>query len=253
MTQEKNMKTLKTITAILPMTLLLACGGGGGGYSSAPAPSIQPEPILDEVNLAKAEIDNVEIEEAGDNVAVTVNANSIKVDAFRHDSFGNWDLQPGEGGYAHGINPETGRFGILTNVDAPYGQVEYINRKIDESFNGAVYTGNTVARRANGDIEAGDVRITLKTNNSGQLKRMDFLFSGTDYDWRKKLKFGKNAQYYGNQFSTNKLKYRNGQLKGIRGDFSGPDADYITGWFGNKKIGVKIGTFGTDRDTVEFK
>ena len=257
------MRTLKTITAILPMTLLLACGGGGGGYSSAPAPSIQPTLIQDEANLADVENNGTEAEIAemensvddNDNdFTLTINAASIETARnHQYNSFGDWGLQPGEGGYAHGIDPKTGKLTIAYGGLFSHGT--YINDKINQNFNKATYTGNTVARRSNGDIETGSVRIQLKVKND-ELKRMDFLFSGTDYDWKKKLKFHgsrENAGYVGGEFGTRKSGFKNGRFRGIRGYFLGDDAGLIMGWFGNKRIGVDRGTFGATKDTIEFK
>ena len=242
------MRTLKTITAILPMTLLLACGGGGGGYSSAPAPSIQPNPVFSEADISTAEIDEVEIiEEAADgNDAFTIAPQTITVENFKHDSFGDWDIRKG---WAHGINPETGELGWRVadyENGLTYGAV-------NPTFNGAVYTGDTVTRRTSGEIEPGNVHITLKVNQSGDLKKMKFKFVGSDYEWNKNLKFGKNAQYNGQEFMTNRYKIRKGQKTGIRGSIFGENADLIMGTFGHKKIGVKNGTFGAERDDVEFK
>ena len=252
------MRTLKTITAILPMTLLLACGGGGGGYSSAPAPSIQPNPVLSEAEINDTKVkDDVEIiEEAADgNEVFTIEAQSITVDNFKHDSFGDWDTKKG---YAHGIDPETGKLTLLV-ADYENGLVWATEENINPTFNGAVYTGDTVTRRTSGKIEPGNVHITLKVNQSGDLKKMKFKFVGSDYEWNKNLKFGKNALFHENgEFTTNKYKNRkneNGdsQLKGVRGRFFGDNADLIMGWFGHKKIGVLRGTFGAERDDVEFK
>ncbi|MCY4034996.1 MAG: hypothetical protein OXF29_05000 [Hyphomicrobiales bacterium] len=246
------MRTLKTITAILPMTLLLACGGGGGGYSSAPAPSIQPNPVFSEADISTAEIDEVEIiEEAADgNDAFTIAPQTITVENFKHDSFGDWEAQKG---WVHGVNPVTGELGWQVYGEAlTYGA-------INPTFNGATYRGDTVTRRTSGEIEPGNVHITLKVNQStGDLKKMKFKFVGSDYEWNKNLKFGKNAQYNGHIFTTNKYNIReneNGRLqqKGIRGSIFGENADLIMGTFGHKKSGVELGTFGAERDDVEFK
>ena len=58
-----NMKTLKTISVILPMTLLLACGGGGGYSGSSPEPTAQlksasvPALVEETTNEPKEDLD----------------------------------------------------------------------------------------------------------------------------------------------------------------------------------------------------
>ncbi|MCY4052820.1 MAG: hypothetical protein OXE98_02945, partial [Hyphomicrobiales bacterium] len=169
---------------------------------------------------------------------------TITVENFKHDSFGDWSASSG---WAHGIRPEDGKLGWQVYGEA----LSY--EAINPTFNGATYRGDTVTRRSDDSIEAGNVHITLKVNQSGDLKKMKFKFVGSDYEWNKNLKFGKNAQYNGQEFMTNRYKIRKGQKTGIRGSIFGENADLIMGTFGHKKIGVKNGTFGAERDDVEFK
>ena len=236
------MKTLKTISAILPMTLLLACGGGGGGYSSVPAPSITSEPILDETSLVSAEAFEDVNEELDDVDVATYTAVASSV-VYKHDSFGDWvqdeiELVDSDGGLIIGFDKPI----TLFSVD-----------RFNQSFNKAVYSGDTYAERANGDFEQGTVTIKLKVKND-ELTKMKFHFSGTDYDWKKNLKFGKNAfaPDRSAEFGSRNDTFRDGQRKGIRGTFA-DEGNIIWGWFGNKKLGIKNGVFGATRDSIEIK
>ena len=238
-----NMRTLKTISVILPMTLLLACGGGGGGYSSAPAPSIQPELILDETSLVSAKVYEGVNEELDDVDVATYAAVASSV-VYQYKSFDDWNQN-----VVKLVGPN-GELIIDNNIDKDL--YVYHVRRFDDTFKNAVYTGDTYAERANGDFEQGTVTIKLKVKND-ELTKMKFHFSGTDYDWKKNLKFGRNATHFGPEYGTyNHGINSKGQRKGIIARFH-EQGNLITGRFGNKKLDIKDGVFGATKDTVEIK
>ncbi len=322
------MRTLKTISTILPMTLLLACGsGGGGGTAALPVALPDPEEVVDlaplatniekeeegkeiiEVSLTEPLVDEDETpaetpnvnnpagnpgnppdegaggtppddppnvnnlagnpgNPPGEKVAGTPPANPPNVnepnnnpdnppvvppvvnDPFSglvHRSFGDWDASWDDNKLAYGINPETGRFGIRGVSPAP-------GSLIDSSFDGAVYSGHSVVERRDGQFVNGNVRANLAQNNDGRFT-IDFLF----FDMNGVPDVNYTIQDYEPcaggcraEFSTHNYgRTRKGHFKGMQGAFSGHNNEYVSGWFGGRRI--HKGVYGATRDTVEFR
>ena len=278
------MKTLKTISVILPMTLLLACGGGGGGYSALPAGSspqeIEPTAIPTTLTLRADSMsfvpDDVDTDDADtESYTISTEATSIEVaprsqpkvtlryndGPYEFKRYGKWFHvgKTNEGRELFWFGKWQGKHPRLQGWHHAGEDIEthvYGNNE----FAGAVYTGKSIVKRRQshgGGIREGDARVTINNDFT-----VDFLFSnieGID-DLRYEGNFVDDVgvTIYGevrDTVETPDLRInKRGKVKnGVQAKFYGSKGDAVGGFFRDIEEGVKRGAFGATRDAVEIK
>ena len=231
------MKTLKTISAILPMTLLLACGGGSGYSGSIP----EQTAISEQTALIAQQNDknyivfegSVEVPESSRVVAFnqqpqlinfqeTIENNPIDSYEFKH--FGNWNVgvEAGEHFFVFKFNEGD----ILKDIPTAS----------DDGFVYANYEGIAFAKRLNdGEVVDGTATISI-TNDQDQLSSFQFNgFEGVgniEFIFDFPIEIGQSI----NHTTAN---------KGIRADFE--ESNFIGGAFYDYDNNAGFGAFGVTR------
>ena len=228
------MKTLKTISVILPMTLLLACGGGrGGGYSaSVPEPIVQRS-VSDEITTFSAtsievpEISQIQSSGVQSSESTLISSfgtiESSPVENYQFMQFGNWDVGIQNDGYFFTF--KFNESDILTDVPPPENGIVY-----------AGYEGLAFAKRLDdGEIVDGKASISI-TNEGGQLSSFQFYgFDGVD-----SIEF-----VFDFPISVSDVINHTTETKGIRADFKGDR--FIGGAFYDSEKNAELGAFGATR------
>ena len=265
--KKTNMRTLRTISVMLPMTLLLACGGGGGGgysgsvseYNRIPdvqtSKSLAPDSSSEETQTQISEPINLP---APDSPAPDSIENIIIPNIPVHLSYGHWDATwNGCGGKWDGCKEEKKWinnqlvYGVFNN-DLENGRfiIRRItpNGPIDSTFDGAEYNGHSVVKRTDREFINGDVRVNLKQNNSGRFT-IDFTFSNMDGVPNVEYTIP-NYDTAGANFKTPGFEYPKNSgdeyVNGLQGAFSSPNNEHVSGFFGGE--GIHIGVFGAEKD-----
>ena len=279
-----NMKTLKTISLILPMTLLLACGGGsGGGYSALPTannpqeiePTITPTTLTLRADSMSFVPDDVDTDDTDtESYAISTEAADIKVTPppvterynsgpYEFKRMGKW-FHVGE---KPGDSESFFWFGKWQGKEPKYlkgwhhaGDEIKTHIQGNSEFAGAVYTGKSIVKRKRshgGGIREGDARININGDFT-----VDFLFSNiegiADLSYQDEFVDDVGVTVYGQPRDTvESSDFRekgNGKVKnGVQAKFYGSEGDAIGGFFRDIEAGVKRGAFGATRDTVEIK
>ena len=279
-----NMKTLKTISVILPMTLLLACGGGGGGgYSALPTgsnpqeiePTLNPTAITLTADSGSFVVDDVDADDNDtESYTVSVEATSIEVaprsqtvtryedGPYKYQQFGKWFHTVRSTDRDNNLFFMYGKWTKNDKWKGWHHGGDHLETQIqgNNEFAGAVYTGKSIVKRKRshgGGIREGDARINVNSDFT-----VDFFFSN--------IEGIADLSYEGATFESSrgpghkapldtvetpdlKIK-RNGKIKeGVSATFYGENGEAVGGLFRDIDEGVKRGVFGAVRDTVEIK
>ena len=232
------MKTLKTISVILPMTLLLACGGGSGYSGSIPEQTAAPEQtaliaqqndknyiVIEgsvEVPKVPREVDSNDNQPLPIEYQTTIENNPIDSYEFKH--FGDWHVgvEAGEHFFVFKFNEGD----ILKDIPSPN----------DHRFVYADYEGLAFVKRTNdGKVVSGNATVSV-TNEPNQLS--SFQFNGFDGvgDIEFMFDFPVEIGQSINHTTAN---------KGIRADFEG--GNFIGGAFYDHSKNAEFGAFGATR------
>ena len=277
------MRTLKTISTILPMTLLLACGsGGGGGYSALPTPTVTPDPV-EETGVFQAsvvEIDEASIEEEArklkpgekkekkvnnikgvedkipekpderttelpnnDNTPTTVPDEPVV--SYEFKDLGKWNrgIKDGRNEFTFGFNGD--------GLPEIKGLQSSTIVKDNDDFAGATYTGETFVERLDDkEIVAGKASATI----NGSATAVDFQF--TELDGVKDIRFDdvqitrgywETHDEVGGASTFELYKDSDGKhyLKGISATFTGRNDEFLGGSFYDWEANAGKGVFGT--------
>ena len=231
-------KTLRTISAILPMTLLLACGSGGGYSGSIPEQMAIPEQtaLIAQQNdknyiVVKGSVEVPKVPRVADSnqaqplpieFQMTIENNPIDSYEFKH--FGGWNvgIEAGKHFFVFKFNegdilkdvPSVGNDGF---VYAGYEGLAFVKRTSDAE----VVSGNATVSVTNAPNELSSFQF----NGFEGVGNIEFIF---DFP----IEIGESI----NHTTAN---------KGIRADFEG--SNFIGGAFYDHDNNAEFGAFGTTR------
>ena len=242
------MKTLKTISVILPMTLLLACGSGGGYSGSIPEQTVLVEQaalpeqtsliaqqndknliVIEgsvEVPKVPREVDSNQPPSLPIEFQTTIENNPIDSYEFKH--FGGWNIGIEAGEYFFAFKFNEGD--ILKDLPSAN----------NDGFVYADYEGLAFVKRTNdGKVVSGNAAVSV-TNDFGQLSSFQFNgFEGVgdiEFMFNFPIEIGQSI----NHTTAN---------KGIRADFEG--GNFIGGAFYDHDNNAEFGAFGATRIPLE--